>query len=53
MGISTEQLFAAIPQRRAGTAKEIAETIAFLVSDRASYITGHNHFVTGGHGDLA
>jgi NAD(P)-dependent dehydrogenase (short-subunit alcohol dehydrogenase family) len=53
MGITAEQLFGAIPQRRAGSAEEIAETIAFLVSDRASYITGHNHFVTGGHGDLA
>jgi NAD(P)-dependent dehydrogenase (short-subunit alcohol dehydrogenase family) len=53
MGITTEQLFSAIPQGRAGTAEELAETIAFLVSDRASYITGHNHFVTGGLGELA
>lgn len=52
IGITTEQLFGAIPQRRAGTAEELAETIAFLASDRASYITGHNHFVTGGFGDL-
>jgi NAD(P)-dependent dehydrogenase (short-subunit alcohol dehydrogenase family) len=53
MGITIEQLLGTIPQRRAGTAEEIAETIAFLASDRASYITGHNHFVTGGFGDLA
>lgn len=54
MGITGEQLFSRIPlEGRAGTAKEIAETIAFLVSDRASYITGHNHFVTGGQGELS
>ncbi|NIJ56125.1 oxidoreductase [Dyadobacter arcticus] len=53
MGITVEQLFGGIPLRRIGTAQEIAETIAFLVSDRASYITGHDHFVTGGFGDLA
>jgi NAD(P)-dependent dehydrogenase (short-subunit alcohol dehydrogenase family) len=53
MGITVEQLSSGIPLRRIGTAQEIAETIAFLVSDRASYITGHDHFVTGGFGDLA
>jgi len=53
MGITTEQLFSYIPlERRAGTAEELAETIAFLASERASYITGHNHFVTGGLGEL-
>jgi NAD(P)-dependent dehydrogenase (short-subunit alcohol dehydrogenase family) len=53
MGITPEQLFSFIPLKgRAGTAEEMAETIAFLVSDRASYITGHNHFVTGGWGEL-
>jgi NAD(P)-dependent dehydrogenase (short-subunit alcohol dehydrogenase family) len=30
----------------------MAEMIAFLASDRASYITGHNHFVSGGFGEL-
>ncbi len=53
MGITAEQLFAATPLRRAGTAEELAETIAFLASDRASYITGHNQFVSGGYGELA
>lgn len=53
MGITAEQLFSAIPQGRAGTAEEMAEMIAFLASDRASYITGHNHFVTGGMGELS
>lgn len=53
MGITTDQLFSAVPlQRRAGTAKEMAETIAFLLSSRASYITGHNHMVSGGWGEI-
>lgn len=54
MGITEEQLFSRIPlEGRAGTAEEMAETIAFLVSDRSSYITGHNHFITGGQGEVA
>jgi len=52
IGITPEKLFSSIPLRRSGSAEEMAETIAFLVSERASYITGHNHFVTGGLGDL-
>ena len=53
-GITVEQLYKAIPlQGRPGTAEDMAEMIAFLASDRASYITGHNHFVSGGQGELA
>jgi NAD(P)-dependent dehydrogenase (short-subunit alcohol dehydrogenase family) len=53
MGITDEQFFAAVPLKgRAGQAEELAEMVAFLVSDRASYVTGHNHFVTGGWGEL-
>jgi NAD(P)-dependent dehydrogenase (short-subunit alcohol dehydrogenase family) len=35
-----EQLLQTIPLRRAGEAEEVAEVIAFLLSDRASYTTG-------------
>ncbi|RKR84652.1 NAD(P)-dependent dehydrogenase (short-subunit alcohol dehydrogenase family) [Mucilaginibacter gracilis] len=53
-GITVEQLFKAIPlEGKPGTAADMAEMIAFLVSDRAAYITGHNHFVSGGQGELA
>ncbi len=53
MGITDEQFFAAVPLKgRAGQPEELAEMVAFLVSDRASYVTGHNHFVTGGWGEL-
>ena len=37
-----------IPMGRYGTVSEIAETVAFLVSDGATYITGQNIRVDGG-----
>lgn len=41
-------LFAQVPMGRAGTLEEIADAIAFLVSPRASYITGANLRLDGG-----
>ena len=37
-----------IPSKRLGEVEEIAETIAFLMSDKASYINGTNISVNGG-----
>lgn len=37
-----------IPMGRAGTAEEMAATVAFLCSDEASYITGQTLYVDGG-----
>jgi 3-oxoacyl-[acyl-carrier protein] reductase len=37
-----------IPLKRMGQTKDIAETVAFLASDRASYITGQTISVDGG-----
>ena len=41
---------ARIPLKRAGTVEEIANTVAFLASDDAGYITGQNIKVDGGLG---
>jgi NAD(P)-dependent dehydrogenase (short-subunit alcohol dehydrogenase family) len=37
-----------LPLGRAGTAEEVAETILFLLSDRASFVTGANVRIGGG-----
>lgn len=39
---------AAVPLRRYGTAEEIAQTVVFLASEGAGYITGQNLRVDGG-----
>lgn len=43
-----ETLLQLIPQNRAGTPKEVANAVAFLASDDASYITGETLHVNGG-----
>jgi len=40
----------ATPLKRFGTTKEIGMAVAFLASDAASYITGNDLYVDGGHG---
>jgi 3-oxoacyl-[acyl-carrier protein] reductase/meso-butanediol dehydrogenase/(S,S)-butanediol dehydrogenase/diacetyl reductase len=39
-----------IPLGRAGTGDDIAQTVVFLCSDQASWITGQTFTVDGGHG---
>jgi NAD(P)-dependent dehydrogenase (short-subunit alcohol dehydrogenase family) len=41
-------LLASLPARRAGTVDEIAQTIVFLASDKARYLTGQSIAVDGG-----
>ncbi len=36
------------PMQRAGTPEEVAETVLFLASGAASYVTGANLSVAGG-----
>jgi 3-oxoacyl-[acyl-carrier protein] reductase len=43
-----EQRTAALPIRRAGTADEVAEVVAFLASTRSSYVLGEDVNVNGG-----
>jgi NAD(P)-dependent dehydrogenase (short-subunit alcohol dehydrogenase family) len=38
----------AVPLRRLGTPRDIAEVVAFLASDKASYVTGQVIYVDGG-----
>lgn len=43
-----ERIRPMIPMQRIGTPEEIAETVMFLLSDAASYVTGANLKVSGG-----
>ena len=43
-----EKVISLIPMRRLGTPDEVANAVVFLLSDQASYITGHILWVTGG-----
>jgi 3-oxoacyl-[acyl-carrier protein] reductase len=45
-----EKITELIPLRRLGEVEDIAETVAFLASDKASYITGQTIQVDGGLG---
>jgi NAD(P)-dependent dehydrogenase (short-subunit alcohol dehydrogenase family) len=45
-----QSMAAGIPFQRLGDAREVATTVAFLLSDDASYITGENVVVGGGAG---
>lgn len=47
-GINEKEYEAMIPLSRFGTAEEVAEVVAFLASDKASYITGEVISVNGG-----
>ena len=43
-----DAIISTIPMKRMGTPEEIANTVAFLASDQATYVTGANIPVNGG-----
>lgn len=43
-----EQMIDMVPLRRYGSLEEVAEVVCFLLSDRASYLTGTNTEISGG-----
>lgn len=45
-----ESILSTVPLKRMGQTKDIAETVAFLASDKAAYITGQTISVDGGMG---
>lgn len=49
LGMSRELIIQAIPKGRIGEPKDIANAVAFLVSDEADYITGQVIVVDGGY----
>lgn len=49
--VTTEQLVAPYPMRRAGTPEEVAAVVVFLASEAAAYVSGHVIGIDGG--DLA
>lgn len=48
MGVSLADTTSGVPLGRAGDPRDIAETVAFLASDRAQWITGASLIVDGG-----
>ena len=48
LGIDLEEFSKSIPMKRLGTPSELANAVAFLASDLASYITGQTLSVDGG-----
>lgn len=49
VGFTEDALSGLIPAKRLGTPEEVAQTIVFLASNAASFVTGHSLAVDGGY----
>lgn len=46
--VAMEKIMSRTPLQRLGTARDVANTVAFLASDKSSYITGETIYIDGG-----
>ena len=44
-----DEIIAKVPMRRMGVPGEIAEAVAWMCSDKASFMTGAAHVIDGGY----
>jgi NAD(P)-dependent dehydrogenase (short-subunit alcohol dehydrogenase family) len=44
-----DEILAKVPMRRMGVPGEIAEAVAWMCSDKASFMTGAAHVIDGGY----
>jgi NAD(P)-dependent dehydrogenase (short-subunit alcohol dehydrogenase family) len=44
-----DQLMTKVPMNRLGVAEEIAEAVVWMLSDKASFMTGASHIIDGGY----
>jgi len=49
MEMRGEEILAKVPMRRMGVPDEIAEAVAWMCSDKASFMTGASHVIDGGY----
>ena len=47
-----DELMAKVPMNRLGTAEEIAEAVVWMLSDKASFMTGASHILDGGYSSI-
>jgi NAD(P)-dependent dehydrogenase (short-subunit alcohol dehydrogenase family) len=49
MALRFDELMTKVPMSRLGTPDEIAEAVVWMLSDKASFMTGASHVIDGGY----
>jgi NAD(P)-dependent dehydrogenase (short-subunit alcohol dehydrogenase family) len=49
MALRFDELMSKVPMSRLGTPDEVAEAVVWMLSDRASFMTGASHVIDGGY----